>query len=35
MTKFNKKELKEKFINIKNAFKSFNEIELQGRKHTR
>lgn len=33
MKAFTKKELKERFINIKKAFKSFNEIELQGREH--
>lgn len=33
MREFNKKELKEKFINIKKAFKSFNDIETQGRKY--
>ncbi len=32
-SKFNKKELKEKFKSIKKAFKTFNSIELTGRKH--
>ena len=33
MTEFTKKELKRKFTNIQEAFKSFNKIELKGRKH--
>lgn len=33
MTEFTKEELKEKFTNIKKAFKSFDKIELKGRKH--
>ena len=33
MSEFNKKQLKEKFINIKKAFESFDKIELKGRKH--
>ena len=33
MTEFTKKELNRKFTNIQEAFKSFNKIELKGRKH--
>lgn len=33
MAEFNKTELKEKFTNIKKAFKSFNKFELKSRKH--
>lgn len=32
-SEFTKKELKEKFTNIKKAFESFDKIELKGRKH--
>lgn len=33
MSEFNKKQLKEKFTNIKKAFEAFDTIELKGRKH--
>mgnify|MGYP000622406490 FL=1 len=33
MSGFNKKQLKEKFTNIKKAFEAFDTIELKGRKH--
>ena len=33
MSEFNKKQLKEKFTNIKKAFEVFDKIELKGRKH--